>query len=206
MRTKRLWRCGAQRLLGVDFRRFCGDRGGSAAIEFVIVSIPLLGLIAAIFEAGLVYFRSQQLQYVTQIASRAVLTHSAGNMTYRQFIDTYVCTWQSSGTVAPGTLSTAFDCSKLMVDIGSPTDWASASTANDFYTNPNSPGSTIAMPDYDSVAVVRIAYPLPTAIAVLTGGVLKGMTLGRSTAGLVSFNEAWTHMLMGVYAFKVEPK
>jgi Flp pilus assembly protein TadG len=175
------------------------------AVEFAMVSVPLLGLISAIFETGLVYFKSQQLQLVTQNASRAVLTHSAANMTYQTFIDTHVCTWQSSGTVAPGTLSKMFDCSKLMVDIRSPANWGAANTSNDFYTSPNSLGSTITMPAANSIAVVRIAYPLSAIASILTGGILKGMTLGRLTQGQVSYNGSWTHMLLGVYAFRVEP-
>ncbi len=195
------------RRFGAGLRRFCAARGGSVAVEFVMISIPFLGLIAAIFETGLVYFRSQQLQFVTQNAGRAVLTHSVGNMTYQQFIDGYVCTWQSgAGSVAPGTLSTLFDCSKLLVDISSPSDWSHATITNSLYTSPNALGSTITMPAAGQIAIVRIAYPLSTVASILTGGVLKGMTVGKSTAGLTSYNGAWTHMLMGVYAFRVEPQ
>lgn len=196
------------RRLSAPLRRFGSDRSAALAVEFAMVSVPLIGLIGAIFETGLVYLKSQQLQLATQNASRAVLTHNAANMTYQTFINTYVCTWQNTGTVAPGTLSTMFDCSKLLVDISSPSSWSNAVTANNFYSSPNALGSTITMPAAGGIAVVRIVYPMPMVSAILTGGILKGMTLGNgktSNGWLTSYNGSWTHMLLGVYAFRVEP-
>jgi Flp pilus assembly protein TadG len=189
-------------------RRFAADRRATMSVEFAIVSVPLLGLIGAIFEVGLVFMRGEQLQVATQNASRAVLTHSIGNMTYQNFINTHVCTWQSSGIVAPGTLDRSFDCSRLLVDVSSPSSWSDAATSSSFYTTPNALGSTIAMPAAGSIAVVRIVYPMPMVTAILTGGVLKGMTLGNGkTAGgwLTSYNGVWCHMLLGVASFRVEP-
>jgi Flp pilus assembly protein TadG len=192
------------RQLGESLRRFGADRDATMAIEFAMVSVPMLGLIAAIFETGLVYVKSEQLQVVTQNASRSILTNNLSDMTYQNFIDSRVCTWQSTGAVAAGTLSKLFDCSKVMVDVSSPTSWSSASTTNSFYTSPNSGSATITMPASGSIAVVRIVYPLSSIASVLTGGVLRGMTLGKMTAGMVSYNGSWTHMLMGVAAFRVE--
>lgn len=188
--------------------RFTASRRGSLSVEFAMVCVPLFGLIGAIFEVGLVYLRSEQLQNVTQNASRAVLTHSVSNMTYQSFIDNYVCTWQSSGTVAPGTLSKSFDCSKLLVDVSNPSSWGGASTSNSFYTSPNAAGSTISMPAAGSIAVVRIVYPMPMVTAILTGGILRGMTLGNGKTAngwITSYNGVWSHMLLGLAAFRVEP-
>jgi len=196
------------RRLEASVLRFGRDRSAALAVEFAMVLVPMLGLLGAIFETGIVYFKSQQLQVATQHASRAVLTHSLSNMTYQNFIDKYVCTWQASGVVASGTLSKSFDCSKLLVDIadvGTGTGWSSASTSNAFYLNPPAASSTIAMPASGHVAVVRIVYPLPAVTAILTGGVLKGITLGKTTGGEVAYNNLWTHLLFGVAAFRVEP-
>ncbi|MBG0811411.1 pilus assembly protein [Methylosinus sp. H3A] len=194
--------------LAASLIRFGRDRDAALAVEFAMVLVPMLGLLGAIFETGIVYFKSQQLQVVTLRASRAVLTHSLGSMTYQTFIDKYVCTWQASGVVASGTLSKSFDCSKLLVDIadiGDGTGWSSASTSNAFYTNPPAASSTIAMPASGHVAVVRIVYPMPAVTAILTGGILTGITLGKSTGGEVTYNNRWTHLLFGVAAFRVEP-
>jgi Flp pilus assembly protein TadG len=189
-------------------RRFAADRRATMSVEFAMISVPLIGLIAAIFEVGLVYLKAQQLQNVVQNASRSVLTSSIGNMTYQNFIDNHVCTWQSKGSVSPGTLDRSFDCSKLLVDVSSPASWSGASLSNSFYLSPNAPGATITMPAAGSIAVVRVVYPMPMVTAILTGGILKGMTLGngKTTSGwLTSYNGVWSHMLLGVAAFRVEP-
>lgn len=189
-------------------RRFAADRRATMSVEFAMISVPLLGLIAAIFEVGLVYLKAQQLQNVTQNASRSVLTHSLGDMTYQNFIDNYVCTWQSKGTVSPGTLDKSFDCSKVLVDVSNPASWSGASLSNGFFASPNAPGATITMPAAGSIAVVRIVYPMPMVTAILTGGILKGMTLGNgktASGWLTSYNGVWSHMLLGVSAFRVEP-
>jgi Flp pilus assembly protein TadG len=188
--------------------RFGRDRNGALAVEFAMVLVPMLGLLGAIFETGIVYFKSQQLQVATLHASRAVLTHSLANMTYQDFIDKYVCTWQASGAVAAGTLSKSFDCSKILVDIadvGSGTGWSSASTSSSFYLNPPAASATISMPASGHVAVVRIIYPMPAVTAILTGGILTGITLGKTTSGEVTYSNRWTHLLFGVAAFRVEP-
>ncbi len=185
---------------------FLKDRTGTTAIEFAMISVPFLGLIGAIFETGTVYFRTAQLQMATETASRAVLTHStAAGLTYQQFIDQSVCTWQASGAVKPGTLSGMFDCSKLMVDIRSPASWGSADTANDFYTAPNPRGSAIVMPPAGQIAIVRIAYPMTVLSGLLGGSVFSGTNYGQVRSGQVQYNGAYTNMLLGIAAFRVEP-
>lgn len=188
-------------------RAFLADRGASLTLEFAMISIPFLGLMGAIFETGFVYFESAQLQLTTETSSRNVLTHStAANMTYQQFVNTHVCTHQlPADTVAPGTLGRMFDCSKIMVDITAPTSWGAGNLANDFYSSPNALSTVIAMPPAGSIAVVRIAYPMSAIMSVLTGGVFSGQSISSSHAGQIQFNGVWTRMLLGVYAFRVEP-
>jgi Flp pilus assembly protein TadG len=185
---------------------FLKDRKGTTAIEFAMISVPFIGLIGAIFETGTVYFRNAQLQMATETASRAVLTHStASGLTYSQFVNQSVCTWKTSGTVKPGTLSTMFDCSKILVDVRKATSWGAADTGNNFYNTPNDPNSAIVMPQPGEIAIVRIAYPMTVLSGLLGGGVMKGQSFGKVTAGNVQYNGALTTMLMGIAAFRVEP-
>ncbi len=175
---------------------FLADRRGVTAVEFAMISVPFIGLIGAIFETGTVYFRIAQLQIATETASRVVLTHStAANLTYQQFVDQYLCTWQASGTVKPGTLSTMFDCSQLMVDISIPTTWANASTSNTFTATPRS--STITMPAAGQIAIVRVVYPTSMIMGFLGGSALSGGGFSQIGKG--------SYMLMGIAAFRVEP-
>jgi len=185
---------------------FLADRRGTTAIEFAMISVPFLGLIGAIFETGTIYFRTAQLQMATETASRAVLTHStAVGLTYQQFVEQNICTWQATGTVKPGTLSTMFDCSKLLVDVRSPVTWGGADTGNTFYNTPNPGASVINMPAPGQIAIVRIVYPMTVISGMLGGSVFSGSNYGQIRAGQVQYNSAWTTMLMGIAAFRVEP-
>lgn len=187
-------------------RSFISDRAGATAVEFAMIAVPFLGLIGAIFETGAIYFRTAQLQMATETASRSVLTHStAANLTYKQFVDQNICTWKSQGVVKPGTLSTMFDCDKILVDVSNPGTWSAASVSNGIYTSPN-PGSTvIAMPAAGQIAVVRIVYPMTVISGFLGGGAFTGQSYGQIRVGQVSYNSKWTYMLMGISAFRVEP-
>jgi Flp pilus assembly protein TadG len=183
---------------------FIADRKGATAIEFAMIAMPFLGLIGAVLETGLVYFQTAQLQMTTEYASRSVLvgTMPAG-LTYQQFVNQYICTWQTTGTVSPYTLSKMFDCSKVRVDISVPTSWNNSNTANNFYAAAN-PSATILLPPSGQIGVVRIAYPVPAFIAVLTGGVFTGQTINHTTTGQTTVNGAATYIIMGIYAFKAE--
>ncbi|WP_457797130.1 TadE/TadG family type IV pilus assembly protein [Methylocystis sp. S23] len=187
-------------------RGFLADVKGTTAIEFAMISVPFLGLIGAIFETGAVYFRTAQLQMATETASRAVLTHSTDpGLTYKQFVDKNVCTWKATGAVKPGTLSTMFDCDKIMVDVRSPASWGAAETSNSFYSTPNAGSSVINMPAPGQIAIVRIVYPMTVISGLLGGGVFKGDSYGQIHTGQMRYNSAWTYMLMGIAAFRVEP-
>lgn len=185
-------------------RGFIKNSAGSTAIEFGMVIIPFLGLLGAVFETGFVQFKQAQIQVATEVASRAVLTNSiTASMTYKDFIENYVCTWQKTGTSKPNTLSRMFDCSKVMIDIATPGQWGSANTANDFYTSYSS-GKTFAPPSGGTIAIIRVAYPMGVIMNIITGSALS--TMSALHAGQVQYNGGWTHMLMGVSAFRVEPQ
>ena len=58
-------------------RRFRGNRGGSAAVEFALIAPIFFGLLFAIIETALVFFSSQVLESITQNSARVVLTGQA---------------------------------------------------------------------------------------------------------------------------------
>jgi len=180
-------------------RAFLADRKATTAVEFAMIAVPFIGLIGAVFETGAVYFKTAQLQQVTETVSRNVLTYSLTTpYTNNQFRDTFVCP----------KLVTLFTCGNIMVDISSPATWSSANTANDFYStyvSLNKGAATIAMPAKGQIAIVRIAYPLPQMMAILTGGIFAGQSVSQTHSGQVQYNGGWNHMLLGVFAFRVEP-
>lgn len=188
--------------------RFLTDRSGATMVEFAMIAVPFIGLISAIFETGNVYFKTSQLQVATETASRNVLVHSAANgMTYQQFINNYVCTHGTNGTVQPGTLGMMFDCSKVLVNIAPVASWG-GSYSNNFYTNPNAGNAVITMPPPGTIAVVQVVYPVSSVAAVLSGGVFKGQSVNVIRSGQVQYSGNggnWSYMIMGIYAFRVEP-
>lgn len=187
-------------------RRFLSNRSGSTMVEFAMISVPLIGLIGAIFEAGMVFFNSSQLQIVAELSSRSILTHTVSSgITYQQFVENSVCSWKTTGVVNKGTLSKAFDCDKIMVDISSPLGWGVANVGNGFYLNPQPRSAAISLPAPGQIAIVRIAYPMSPASAILTGGAFSGMTISATHAGKTMYNGQYTDMLLGVVAFRVEP-
>lgn len=185
-------------------RGFIENRAGTTAIEFGMIAIPFLGLLGAVFETGFVQFKQAQLQVATEVASRAVLTNNVGSsITYKDFIEKYVCTWKKSGKVEPGTLSRMFDCSKVMIDIATPAQWANANTANDFYSTYDA-GKNFVPPPGGTIAIIRVAYPMGVIMNILTGSALSTISVMRE--GQTQYKGAWTHMLLGVSAFRVEPQ
>jgi Flp pilus assembly protein TadG len=184
-----------RRLAGANiFRR----RRGATAIEFAIIAVPFLGLLAAIFETGFVFFENAQLQEVTETASRTLLTNAASSgMTYNTFLTQNVCP----------KLASMINCSKLQmeVDVLTATTWNSATnyTLNNIFSTNYSSSAALPIPAPGQIAIVRIVYPMTPIAAVLTGGAFGGGGAIRKfdfTSGSSGFN-----MLMGIYAFKVEP-
>lgn len=177
---------------------FLRNSAGVTAVEFAMIGVPFLALLCAIFQTGLVYFEDAILQETTQVASRAILTQAAsGSMTYGTFLSTYVC---------PPT-AVLFNCAAFRMDIQSSAamTWANADTytgSANFYANAaNTQATTIAMPAAGDIAVVRIMYPLSQMAAIVGGTALRAGSIGTVSTGQANN----VSMLLGVYAFRVEP-
>lgn len=196
--------------MGRLLRKFLRGNAGTTAIEFAMIAVPFFGLIGGIFETGMVYFRTAQLQSVTETASRILLTHNAtAGQTNQQFINSNICTWKSNGgVVKPGTLSTMFDCDKVMIQVTrSSGAWSTFDTqGSDIYANNGAnynSGAVLTIPGNNEVAIVRVVYPMPVLAGILGGSAIGGFK--KSSSGVVSYNSNLVHMLVGMAAFRVEP-
>jgi Flp pilus assembly protein TadG len=180
-------------------RAFLRNPDGATAVEFAMIGVPFLALLCAIFQTGLIYFEAAQLQEATQAGSRAIMTQSAAaNLTYGTFLRNYVCPRMSG----------MFTCANLRMDLQSPADWTSAAAlgVGDFYNNANNTQSTaITLPAAGDIAVVRILYPMSQMAAIVGGTALQAGSIGAVTAGEATVNGQTVTMLMGIYAFRVEP-
>jgi Flp pilus assembly protein TadG len=205
------WTCGMkreQRDRGVFLARRRRWRGGIAflrspdgatAVEFAMSGIPFLALLCAIFQTGLIYFEAAQLQEATQSGSRAILTQSAAaGLTYGTFLQNYVCPRMSG----------MFTCANLRMDLQSPANWTTAETLDvgNFYNSPNNTQATaITLPAAGNIAVVRILYPMSQMAAIVGGTALQAGSIGAVTAGKTTIGGQTVTVLMGIYAFRVEP-
>lgn len=152
---KRHWRPG----LGKTFARFLKQRDGAAAIEFALIAIPFFLILTATVQTAIVFMAQQELETVTEQASRLVLTNQASSMTQSQFA-AQVC-------AVPGAMI-MFNCSKFMVNVqnyGTGTSFSGATTTaptltfdktgnvtNTWAFNPGGVGS---------IVVVQIMYQWP---------------------------------------------
>lgn len=184
-------------------RRFREDRSGVTAIEFALISVPFLGMLMAIFQAGLYFFTSEALDAAVQDAARGIYTgqiQGANVTSASDFVNNYVCP-SNGGT----RLSTLIDCSKLIVDIRPAPNSGSFSginTAADFYQTGAATKFCLGAPN--DIMVVRVIYPLPIFAPVLV--TTTGTNAQASNAGSVSFNSlGQKQILLATAVFQNEP-
>ena len=183
-------------------RRFGRDRRGVSAVEFGLVGVPFLGLLAAIFETGFVFLNSVGLQAAVQTAARSMLTGtaqaaSATISTADQFRTTYIC--PASGEQI---LPSFVDCSKLIIDVRPATSFSSADTTNDFYNNASNQEFCPGAPQI--ITVIRVAYPMPVFLPIVAGLT----NIFEVSAGLVSDvpnNPGLKHLLLATVVLRTEP-
>ncbi len=173
-----------------DLRRmvadFPSDPRGATAVEFALVSAPLIAVILAMLQTSIVFFFDQALQSAAQTSARQLMTGAAqtSGLTQTQFKQ-LVCT----------NASTAFNCANLMVDVQSASTFASISTSpitvtyngagqvtNSWAYNPGNPGD---------IVIIRVMYDWPIF------GQLLGLGLNNQPDG--------GHLLVATAVYKNEP-
>jgi Flp pilus assembly protein TadG len=163
------------------FRR---DESAAAAVEFSLVSLPLLGLLLGALQLSVIFFAGQVLQSAATNAGRQLMTGQAqaGGMTANQFAQ-LVCN-NSAGL---------YDCNNLMVDVESAGSFSAVNTAPPVLTYANgkvtnvwswSPGAA------GQVVIVKVMYNWPV--------------FGPAILGL-SDQPNGDHLLLAVTVFKNEP-
>src|SRR5229473_5850363 len=110
-----------KQLFGVAaLRRLARREDGSAAVEFALVAAPFLALLFAIIETALVFFAGQTLETATADASRLIMTGQVQNQSFDQTkFQNAVC----------ARVSTLFNCSGIMVDVRTYTNFSSTNTS-----------------------------------------------------------------------------
>lgn len=175
---------------------FRNDRRGVTAVEFGLVSVPFLGLLLAIFQAGLYFFTSEALEAVVQQASRNIYTGAAQGASIwsaSDFLNNYFCPKAPAYRPLPSFI----DCSKLVVDVRTALNFSSADLSSTFYKS----GTKFCPGAPDNIVIVRVLYPMPAIVPLLgsSGKIMTGYVNDFPTAS------GWNQVLMGTAVFRNEP-
>lgn len=178
---------------------FKKNEEGATAVEFALIAVPFIGLIAAIFETGLMFFASQNLQTAVTEGTRSIMigqaqqdaTLNSGSV----FATKYICPLLSSAM---------FTCSSLKVDVNVV---SSFSNYNSYFSNDiQQAGTQFCVGKRGDIVLVRALYPMPIFMKILaldssgnTTTVTAGLSQNPNTGALD------TRVLMGTAVFRNEP-
>ncbi|HEY1735581.1 MAG TPA: TadE/TadG family type IV pilus assembly protein [Methylovirgula sp.] len=137
--------------------RFWRRREGATAVEFGLIAVPFILIIMATVQTAIVYMAQQELETVTEQASRYILTDQSTNSTQAQFAQT-VC----------NQVSALFNCNNLMINVvnyGTGTNFSTATTTAPTLTY-NSNGTVSNTWSFSpgtngSIVVVQVMYQWP---------------------------------------------
>jgi Flp pilus assembly protein TadG len=173
---------------------FACDEKGAAALEFAIISVPLIALLLATFQTAVVLFAAQALESATETAARQIMTGQAqsSNLSQAQFRD-LICPTSTGPTKPANTLPALIDCTKLIIDVRVASNFSSADMSKNVFTTPSQAQFNPGGPS--TINVVRVMYQLPPYLSILGGGSnIFGVTGGPTT-----------NVIMGTAVFQTEP-
>lgn len=108
-------------------KRFRRDQDGATAVEFAMVSVPFLMLLAAIIETAMMFWTSQVLEESVSQTSRRLLTGEAKSRYNKTGPENTAAFKNDICANSPGLV----DCSKLFIDVRTYSSFASAKTGVD---------------------------------------------------------------------------
>jgi Flp pilus assembly protein TadG len=153
---------------------------GAGAVEFGLVAAPFLALLVGLFQTGLAFLASRELDEAVAAASRYIMTGQAqnANMTQTQF-NNWVCQ----------NVAALLNCNNIMVNVATYTSFSAAITSaptltynaqggvsNSWTYQPGGPGD---------IVVLQVMYQWPVFLAPLSfnlGSLPNGDMLLTSTA------------------------
>lgn len=165
-------------------RRFWRNNRGAAAVEFALIALPFLGLVAGMLETGVMMFADSALDTATNSAARLIRTGQAQqqNFNINTFRDS-VCTAASG----------FFDCTRIKVDVRTAASFGAMTLKTPVKPDGSLDDSNFAYnPGHGSdIVVVRVYYDWPIVLNRLA-------TFGNGSDGK-------TKLLNAVAAFRNEP-
>ncbi|WP_255607962.1 TadE/TadG family type IV pilus assembly protein [Methylosinus sp. Sm6] len=161
-------------------------RRGVAAVEFAFIALPLLALLVAIVQIGIVFLAQDELETATEKAARTLLTgHVQQNSSTRDEFIATVC----------ANLPALFECSGVMVDLRTANAFSSLDTSTPVLTFDRTGNVTnnwlFETGGAGAIMVLRVIYQFP-----VVNGPLR-FHLANLPGG--------KRLLASVAVFKVEP-
>ncbi len=148
--------------------RFLHRQGGSAAVEFALVSAPFIALTLALLQVGLIYFAQEALESAVEETARLVLTGQVqkAGMTQNQFAQQLCNNSQGIFRDVGGVT-----CNGFMIDLQPATSFANVDVSKPTITydasgNPNNTWQYNAGAPGD-IMVMRVMYPWPVYLGPL---------------------------------------
>lgn len=168
--------------------RFSAGRSGAAAMEFALIAVPFFLIILATVQTAIIYMAEQELETVTEQASRYILTNRGSSYTQATFAKNVVC---------PQVVA-LFACDKLMIDVqdyGGGTSFSGATTTAPILTF-DAKGNVTNTWNYTAggpgdIMVLRIMYQWPVFLK----------PFGYNLSNLANGNR----LMMATAVFKNEP-
>jgi Flp pilus assembly protein TadG len=183
--------------------RYRADEGAATAVEFSLILVPFLAILFAIFEAAFMFLNHEALENVTANAARRLLTgeiQGGAPATQKATFVNMIC--PTSGPRPASALPRNFDCNKVIIDVRKSGDFnANLDTTNALYADPSKAVFQPGGPG--DVNVVRVIYPQPVYLSILSG--FGASSIQTSRAGQAIVDGVWTRIIMGISVFKVEP-
>lgn len=163
-------------------RRFRRDTRGATAVEFGLLALPFIALMAGIIELGITYFADNALDTATSEAARLIRTGQAQQKGFdAAAFRSHVCDG----------LKPVFDCNNLKVDVRTSPDFSSITTAPPIKADGTIDDSKLK---YDAghgtdIVIVRVFYAWPAVLNFIDS---KSAANGK-------------HILAAVATFRNEP-
>lgn len=182
------------------FLGFWDSKQGVTAVEFGIISAPLLGLLFGIFQNSFAFYMQQGLRVAVDGAARQMMTGEVQNnpaiVDGTSFRDQLIC----NKNILPSFVT----CANVVVDVRASSDGTFASLgANDANSSFMPSGAQYTSGQPCQIMVVRAAYPMPSFLPLISWA--GKYTLVTNLTGLTTYKGKLVKMLSAAAVARNEP-
>ena len=178
-------------------RRLVHERGGATAVEFALVALPFLSLLAAILQIVLMVWTARNLDDALQRAGRTIYTgqfqKANSGQTDASTLLSKMKTAMCGASSAP--IATVFDCNTLKINVALSNSFASGAVPTPLDSKTG---------DWAKGFGTNYACAQPGAIVVVTAAVKFRVVFSFLYAGWPGFSDG-ARLLQSTAVFRTEP-